>query len=421
MKKLLVSALLLALFCFVAAGCQLLPESITDKLGLSSDGEQTNDTNDNLGATEDATGDNTENEEDNKGNGGILHVHKYTSTVTPPTCTEKGYTTHTCDCGKSYTDTEVKALGHNEQRHTAKAATCTEDGWQAYVTCLRCDYSTKNILKAKGHTTNENAFYEMSKDESGIYVSPVCSGCGKLYNLYVNELKDLTVTSENKELLGTVTPYFTIPCIVTDNGEWYKVTAIGDKAFKDNMTVTDVTIPDTVTAITDEAFSGCMLLSTINFGSGVTEISNKAFKWCQSLTELVIPEGITVIGNNAFESCSVLKKITLPETLVTIGDCAFKDCVKLSSQVVIPDNVTTIGDYAFSGCKFSTMVLGKSVVSIGESAFAVASNLNSLYYAGTKEEFKAIYVAAGNEKFSAIQMIMYSGQWYFENGVARPK
>ena len=27
------------------------------------------------------------------------HEHNYTATVTEPTCTEKGYTTYTCDCG----------------------------------------------------------------------------------------------------------------------------------------------------------------------------------------------------------------------------------------------------------------------------------------------------------------------------------
>ena len=41
------------------------------------------------------------------------HVHSYTSAVTDPTCTEGGYTTHTCSCGDSYTDSETKPLGHD--------------------------------------------------------------------------------------------------------------------------------------------------------------------------------------------------------------------------------------------------------------------------------------------------------------------
>ena len=40
--------------------------------------------------------------------------HDYNSVVTEPTCTEDGYTTHTCSsCGDNYTDSTVAASGHN--------------------------------------------------------------------------------------------------------------------------------------------------------------------------------------------------------------------------------------------------------------------------------------------------------------------
>ena len=41
-----------------------------------------------------------------------LHTHAYTSAVTAPTCEEKGYTTYTCACGDSYTESYVDATGH---------------------------------------------------------------------------------------------------------------------------------------------------------------------------------------------------------------------------------------------------------------------------------------------------------------------
>lgn len=40
------------------------------------------------------------------------HTHTYTSIVTPPTCTEKGYTVYTCECGDTYRD-EIPATGHS--------------------------------------------------------------------------------------------------------------------------------------------------------------------------------------------------------------------------------------------------------------------------------------------------------------------
>ncbi len=40
--------------------------------------------------------------------------HDYVDSITAPTCTEQGYTTHTCKvCGDSYVDTYVPALGHD--------------------------------------------------------------------------------------------------------------------------------------------------------------------------------------------------------------------------------------------------------------------------------------------------------------------
>jgi len=41
------------------------------------------------------------------------HSHVYEETVTAPTCTDKGFTTHACACGDNFTDTETDALGHS--------------------------------------------------------------------------------------------------------------------------------------------------------------------------------------------------------------------------------------------------------------------------------------------------------------------
>ena len=39
--------------------------------------------------------------------------HNYISTVTDPTCTDQGYTTHTCECGETYADNYTDATGHS--------------------------------------------------------------------------------------------------------------------------------------------------------------------------------------------------------------------------------------------------------------------------------------------------------------------
>ena len=56
--------------------------------------------------------------------------HEYESIITPPTCTEKGFTTHTCiHCQDSYIDSYVDALGHEYgEWEIIKEATCNETG-----------------------------------------------------------------------------------------------------------------------------------------------------------------------------------------------------------------------------------------------------------------------------------------------------
>ena len=76
------------------------------------------------------------------------HEHSYTAVVTPPTCTAKGYTTHTCSCGDSYVDTYVDALGHAWDNGTVtKPATATETGIKTF-TCTRCSATKTETIPA---------------------------------------------------------------------------------------------------------------------------------------------------------------------------------------------------------------------------------------------------------------------------------
>ena len=76
------------------------------------------------------------------------HEHSYTAVVTAPTCTEKGYTTHTCSCGDSYVDTYTDALGHAWDGGTVtKQPTATETGIKTY-TCTRCSATKTETIPA---------------------------------------------------------------------------------------------------------------------------------------------------------------------------------------------------------------------------------------------------------------------------------
>lgn len=75
--------------------------------------------------------------------------------VIAPTCTEAGYTLHTCNiCGVEFTDSAVAALGHTEVIDEAVEATCTAPGLTAGKHCSVCDA----VLVAQTVVTKPHAF-----------------------------------------------------------------------------------------------------------------------------------------------------------------------------------------------------------------------------------------------------------------------
>ncbi len=109
MKKLV--ALLLALtmvMAFAACGSTNNEPTPSPQNDTTQSQPDKNDTNASQDSNQDPTED-TEKTEENP-----AHTHSYTETVTAPTCTTQGYTTHTCaECANSYKDNYTAAKGHN--------------------------------------------------------------------------------------------------------------------------------------------------------------------------------------------------------------------------------------------------------------------------------------------------------------------
>ncbi len=92
------------------------------------------------------------------------HEHSYTDVVTAPTCTEKGYTTHTCSCGDSYVDTYTDALGHAwDSGKVTKQPTATENGVRTY-TCTRCNATKTETIPAGGSVDVTQMFTDVTKN-----------------------------------------------------------------------------------------------------------------------------------------------------------------------------------------------------------------------------------------------------------------
>ena len=107
--------------------------------------------------------------------------HDYQAVVTPPTCTERGYTTHTCSrCNDSFVDTYVDALGHDwGEWEQTKAPTCTENGEEQRVCAYDATHIETRDIEAKGHTEGDwTVDVEPTCTEAG-HKHQVCVVCGE--------------------------------------------------------------------------------------------------------------------------------------------------------------------------------------------------------------------------------------------------
>ena len=412
--------------------------------------------------------------------------HNYTAVVTDPTCTEQGFTTYTCHCGDSYVDTyvdatghtkgsvvvenevdatctedgsydnvvycticeaelsretnTVDALGHDKIKHAAQDPTCTEVGWDAYVTCLHCDYSTYNEIPAAGHS------------HSAVVTPPTCveqgftihtCACGDSYvDTYVDalghtwgdwhETKAPTMTEDGEELryCDNCDCYETNIISSIANGTWGSLTwtlnkvtgelvisGVGEMddipyhssfAWREyNHLIKTVAIENGIISIGANAFSGCYNLTSVTIANGVTSIGIQAFDGCSSLTSIEIPSSMIAIGGSAFRYCNSLTYDTydnakyigneenpylvlMAATSTSITTCeinenctviyseAFSGCSRLTS-IAIPDGATSIGGNAFYNCsRLTSVTIGNGVTTIDHNAFYGCSGLTSV-------------------------------------------
>ena len=142
--------------------------------------------------------------------------HSYTSEVIAPTCTDQGYTKHTCSrCGHSYNDSETDPNGHNFAGGwvVTKSATCTATGTERR-TCLTCGYYEERPLDATGHSYTSKVTAPTCTTKG--YTTHTCSVCGDSYT--DSETAALGHKKGNpvcvREATCTVAPEYAVYCTV---------------------------------------------------------------------------------------------------------------------------------------------------------------------------------------------------------------
>lgn len=115
-------------------------------------------------------------------NGDTQHKHDFIPIVTKPTCLTEGFTTYACSCGECYTKDYVSAVGHKTQLQNAKAAGCMTGGYTGDEVCTFCGkvFKQGSVIFALGHNPEPARVKAPTCNESGYTGDLICMRCGDM-------------------------------------------------------------------------------------------------------------------------------------------------------------------------------------------------------------------------------------------------
>ena len=115
-------------------------------------------------------------------NGDTQHKHDFIPSVTKPTCLTEGFTTYACSCGECYTKDYVSAVGHKTQLQNAKTAGCLTGGYTGDEVCTFCGkvFKQGSVIFALGHDPQPARVKAPTCNESGYTGDLICMRCGDM-------------------------------------------------------------------------------------------------------------------------------------------------------------------------------------------------------------------------------------------------
>lgn len=226
-------------------------------------------------------------------------------------------------------------------------------------------------------------------DAITVFPDGMFDGCGKLESLrfpssLVEMRSDALCGTALKEVIlpskvRSIRNYVFKDCADLKSIDLANVTSLGEGVFRNCVSLTEITIPDSVKEIGgNNMFNGCTSLDVIDFPDTPlavknTFLDNTAYynnpdNWengvlylnkhliCvnedfSAVSDYSVKAGTVCIAETAFsmsKNVGNLKTLTLPDGLIMICKSAFTYCDKLSS-VNIPDSVRYVGKRAFYG------------------------------------------------------------------------
>ncbi len=376
---------------------------------------------------------------------GCGHQHNYESVYQPATCTDRGYTLHTCtDCGYQYADGFVEPYGHAyESCHSiavpvdeAQAVSYSDSGVGDQTANINnflfkiipwhlCEVPAGRETFEQQRERLHNAWLRKVYGESNTkrnadgsidinyYVRKECPFCGD------GEIKSFTINVPN---LATVP----VPNNI-DISKGKIVATMDVTPSADNMPAFGegehdhcfdlwTQLPSTVSA--NGANSGRTNPATVAGVSADFTFDEQSFEMSVDVTA---GSGEVVLAANT--QPAQIRQMTMADSIEEIEANAFGAFTDLR-RVELPDKLKKIGAGAFGAAKLDFLIIPNGLKEIGANAFGDCNAMKCVFYFGTEAEWNGIAFGNENDPVKSVPRYYYSDGkptaegnfWHFVNG-----
>ena len=161
------------------------------------------------------------------------------------------------------------------------------------------------------------------------------------------------------------------------------IKAVKFSAFQKSK-ITDISFPSDLVSIDENAFDECENLTNVDFSkcSNLLMIGNDAFRFTGVIKlDFSNCTNLCSVGKGAFACCESLTNVDFGENknLRSIGEQAFNHCTSLTTvDLSRCTKLHTIEKWSFNDTGLTSIIIPRSVASIGNSAFANCPKLKNI-------------------------------------------
>lgn len=215
-------------------------------------------------------------------------------------------------------------------------STLTSIGENAFCNCMKLD----NVVIPEGVKEIKTKTFDSCSELENIVIPESVHTIGEKAFMFCRNLQNLVLpksliaidggnpfigdTSLNNLTVQEGNPYFKIV-----DGALYSKDMTRLYYYPYLTSERYVNLPDGLINIDSSAFKGNVKVIGIKVPDSVRFVGDATFSET-TITSISLPKGVERIGDMCFAGCKTLKKVTVPITLKSVGMSAFKDCMSIT-------------------------------------------------------------------------------------------